>query len=422
MTSDRKTCEDGFVMTRQPVFDRRLQPWGTAMCFAQSAAEEPLFGDETTASILLEAYLPQRNPVREPTIVYFPAPAILDGMPRLLWPQDLLVEVDGTAGGTPRLTEAVAEMKKAGYGIAVNGFHNNGIESALLRLADVIIVDAAQAGGEGVRLDLPDLVKAAQQTGAKALVSGLDDWETMLHAREANADMFQGFFFNRMNLRPSTKSITASQLSRLRLLECMAKPDPDFKTLVRVVEADAALVYRLLVFINSAGFGLGRKVDSIQQAVVLAGWKPLQKWLEIILLSDLSPTPRHQELCYYAAQRAGFLRRVAKAAGKDGLVPGLSLLGLLSYLEAILEMPPVQALADVPLADDIRLALCGRRSPFSPWLALVRAMEKAEWDAATRLGQSIKLCMADLSRCYRESFVEADSLFRAMSSPVPAAA
>jgi len=413
MATDRKTCAQGFVVTRQPVFDRRLEPWGTSMCFAQSDLDESLFGDETSASILLEAYLPQRGFANEKTIVFFPAQAVLEGAPRLLWPQNMLVEVDEAAGTVAGLPGAVAEIKQSGYGVAVSGFRNDAACRDLVRLADVVVIDAdAPAIGE--------LVATARGGGAKTMVSGLSNWETMLRARSAQADMLQGFFFNQMSLRPSTKSITATQLSRLRLLDCLGKPDADFKALARLVEADAALTYRLLLFLNSAGFGLGRTVDSIQQAIVLAGWQPLQKWLEIILLTDLAPSPRHQELCYYAAQRAGFLKRAAKAAGQETLMPALSLLGLLSYVEPILEMPPTQALANIPVAEGIRLALCGRKSAFSPWLALVQAMERADWNEAERVGGSAGLCMAELSRCYRESFVEADTLFRALSTPAPA--
>jgi len=413
MATDRKTCAQGFVVTRQPVFDRRLEPWGTSMCFAQSDLDGSLFSDETSASILLEAYLPQRGFANEKTIVFFPAQAVLEGAPRLLWPQNMLVEVDEAAGAVAGLSGAVAEIKQSGYGIAVSGFRNDAACRDLVRLADIVVIDAdAPAIGE--------LVATARGGGAKTMVSGLSNWETMLRARSAQADMLQGFFFNQMSLRPSTKSITATQLSRLRLLDCLGKPDADFKALARLVEADAALTYRLLLFLNSAGFGLGRTVDSIQQAIVLAGWQPLQKWLEIILLTDLAPSPRHQELCYYAAQRAGFLKRVAKAAGQEALMPALSLLGLLSYVEPILEMPPTQALANIPVAEGIRLALCGRKSAFSPWLALVLAMERADWNEAERVGDSAGLCMAELSRCYRESFVEADTLFRALSAPAPA--
>lgn len=402
------------MVTRQPVFDRRLQPWGTAMCFSQTESCM-LFSDDGTANMLLEAYLPQRGPTNAQTIVFFPAQAVLERMPRLLWPQGIVVELDEAAGEVDGIPKAVAELKQAGYGIAVSGFRNNAACRTLNSFADLIISDARADGGSP---PLEERIQATHAFGAKSLVRGLDSWHPMLQARAVNADMFQGFFFNNMNLKPSQRSVTATQVSRLRLLECLDKPDADFKALARLVELDAALTYRLLLFLNSASFGLARQVTSIQQAIVMAGWKPLKKWLEVVLLTDLSPSARHQELCYYAAQRAGFLKRCAQAAGKESLMPRLSLLGLLSYIEAILEMPPTQALADVPVESEIRLALCGQQSGLSPWLTMVRAMETADWGMAAQLAAGIGLTLADLSRCYLDSLTEADTLFRLLPAPL----
>lgn len=407
----------GFLMTRQPVFDRRLEPWGTAMRFDFPSSESQLFCDESSANMLLEAYLPQRGEGESKTLVEFPAESVLQGIPQTLWPEGIILEIEESAGLLHGIVKAVADLKAAGFGIAVSGFRNSPGCGGLDALADVLAVDCAEDEDLGPGSSLEQRIQAAHGLGAKALVRGLTQWTPMLQARALNADLFQGFFFNRMNLRPGGRLITATQVSRLRLLECLGQPDADFKALARVVEADAALTYRLLLFLNSASFGLARKVTSIQQAIVLAGWQPLKKWLEIALLTDLSPTPRHQELCYYAAQRSVFLRRVAKAAGLERLSPRLSLLGLLSFIEPILEMPPEQALGQIPVDDTIRLALCGQKSPLSPWLSLARAMENAQWEFAARLGATVKLALADLFRCYLESLTEADTLFRLLPPP-----
>jgi len=406
--------DDGFMVARQPVFDRGLQPWGTAVRFEQAKSECDLLCDETTANILLEAHLPQRGPGHAHTLVAFPPQAILEGIPKILWPQGIVVELPEAAGLTPGMEEAVLDLKQAGFGIAIADFENRHGCKGLLALGDLVVVQA-RLDKDGHGLD--DRILEARSFGAKVLVRGLTSWTPMLQARTANADMFQGFFFNRMNLRQSVRSVTATQLSRLRLLECLSKTDADFKALAHVVEADAALTYRLLLFLNSASFGLARQVTSIQQAIVLAGWQPLKKWLEIALLTDLSPTPRHQELCYYAALRAGFLKRVARAANMLHLQPRLSLLGLLSFIEPIMEMPPAQALAGVPLEESLRQALCEQKGSLAPWLALAQAMENADWRYAGNLAQSVGLRLADLARCHLESHAEADTLFRLLPSP-----
>jgi EAL and modified HD-GYP domain-containing signal transduction protein len=400
----------GFVALRQPVFNRALEPWGTALEFIQPPENGPIFSNELTATFLLAAHVPQRGPANAKNIISFDAPGILDGMPRLLPPQGTYVEVDEELGKEASITKAASELKQAGYGIAVGGFRNSSSARALNQLADVLIIDGNGASDSGEALQ--ELIRSAQQFGAKIQVRGLSSWKLMLQARDANANMFQGFFFNQMDIHPSGKTVSATQFSRLRLLEYIDRADADFKSLAQVIEADAALTYRLLVFLNSASFGLRQKLSSIQQALVVAGWKALKNWLKIILITDLSPTPRHQELCYYAAQRANFLQRVARAAGAERLEPTLSLLGLLSYLEAILEVPMSQALANLHVTDAVQQALCGQKSSLSSWLALAQAMESRNWEQAYHLIKSTKLCMADLARCYHESFAEVDTLFR----------
>lgn len=406
----------GFLVTRQPIFDRSLEPWGAAMRFSLSGNEAHLFCDETSANMLLEAYLPQRDASASRILIGFPEEAVLQDIPRLLWPEGVILEIEESAGLRLGIVRVVADLKQSGFGIAVSDFHNRPGCGGLNALAEIMVIDCPE-DGDNAHENREERIQAAHGLGAKVLVRGLTSWNTMLQARMANADYFQGFFFNRMHLKPSSRLITATQVSRLRLLECLSQPDSDFKALARVVEADAALTYRLLLFLNSASFGLARKVTSIEQAIVLAGWQPLKKWLEIALLTDLSPSPRHQELCHYAAQRSIFLRRVAKSAGMERLSPSLSLLGLLSFIEPILEMPPEQALQNIPVSEAIRSALCGQKSPLSSWLALANAMENAQWELATRLGASAKLTLSDLSRCYLESLTEADTLFRLLPAP-----
>jgi len=410
---EAQPSEIQFLVTRQPVFDQRLAPWGTTLNFHQFDGNSPIFSDELTTSVLLEAYMPQRGQTGQQTQVSFDTAALFDGLPRVIAPLGVQIELEEAVGDTRDLPAAVAALKRDGYGIAVSGFQNRPSCRDLARLADVIIVDM---NSDTARLAA--LVAEAKALGPKVQVRRLNDWQNMLKARNSGADLFQGFFFSRMNLPPSNKAVTASQLSRLRLLECMDKPDADFKELTRLVEADAALTYRLLVFINSAGFGLGRKVDSVQQALMLAGWKALKAWLKIVLLTSMASSPRHEEYCYYAAQRADFLQRAARAAGMDRNVAALSLLGLLSQLEALLEMPPAQALAGVPVADPIKIALLGGESPYRAWLELVRSMENSRWDQAALIGKSAGLSMNDLARCYHESFTETDTMFRNLPSNV----
>lgn len=398
-----------FMITRQPVFDQKLSTWGAALDFIQPAEAGPLFPDEFTTSLMFDSYLPQRRRGDFQTQVGVSDAVLLEGHTVGIEPAGVFLSIAETSAETPGLCEAVLGLRNAGFGIAVTDFQDRKGSRELDSLADVLILDMADDLGL-----LAARIGAAKAYGAKAQIRNLHAWSQMLAARAAGADLFQGFFFNKLEAFPRNVSVTPRQITRLRLLEGIDKPDADFNALTAIVAADAPLSYRLLTYLNSASLSIPHKVDSVQQAIVLLGWKPLRNWLKIVLLTDLSNSARHEEFCYYAAQRANFLSRVGLAAGLNQFVPSLSLLGLFSLLEPILEMPMAQALADVPVAEPIRAALLGEKNPFSPWLKLMTAMEMAQRERIEALGKSIGLSLGDLSRCYREAFWITDALFRSL--------
>jgi len=104
---------------------------------------------------------------------------------------------------------------------------------------------------------------------------------------------------------------------------------------------------------------------------------------------------------------------VAPSAGemKDSIAAGVCI-----HLSALIEKHSDNS--NVPVDDSIRLALCGMKSPLTPWLALAQAMENADWEKAGRIAKSAGLSLVDLSRCHLESLAEADTLFRLLPAPV----
>ena len=70
--------------------------------------------------------------------------------------------------------------------------------------------------------------------------------------------------------------------------------DPETKNLLTytsgplrlaVLKRDPALSFKLLRYINSAGFGLSCEVQSIRHAVSILGMQPLYRWLSLLLVT-----------------------------------------------------------------------------------------------------------------------------------------
>src|SRR5262249_48609719 len=79
------------------------------------------------------------------------------------------------------------------------------------------------------------------------------------------------------------------------------------------------------------------------------------------------------------------------------------LLGLCSLLDVMLDQPMEQALAELPLADEIRSALMGGENTAGSVLEAVTAYERGRWDAAIASAESVGLPSSLLPNAYGEA-------------------
>lgn len=159
----------------------------------------------------------------------------------------------------------------------------------------------------------------------------------------------------------------------------MDRPDAQVAAGVR---ADVALSYRLLRYVNSAALGLSRRIDSIEQAMLVLGRKEMSRWLSVLLLASADGRRAARGLQEMSLVRARLFETLAQQRGQAGEpAPALFTAGLLSLLSALLEMPMAQALEPLPLSDDARQLLIDGAGPWAPYLRLAQALESHD-DAA----------------------------------------
>jgi len=78
----------------------------------------------------------------------------------------------------------------------------------------------------------------------------------------------------------------------------------------------------------------------------------------------------------------------------------LFLLGLLSLIDAMLEMPMEEVLARVPLDRETKAVLLGQPSVLRPVYQLMLAHESGEWEAAAQLSTSLHLDSEEVASDY----------------------
>ncbi|MUM77330.1 HDOD domain-containing protein [Pseudodesulfovibrio sp. F-1] len=412
---DETTYQTIFV-ARQPIFTAHNDTWGYLMLFRDSQdADRAVISDNSEATMNLVANLPLCRGLagnRSRLLIHFTPEDVTAGTPLAVPSGNTVITLGERAAPPEALLQALRGLKSDGYEVAINNFLGSPGSEPLAEMADALLVDMTGKSAS----ELAAIVGKGQKFGVSRMIAKcVENADDLERAREAGFTLFHGFFFK----HPQTESgrkLASSEITRLKLFEIIEKDEPNFDALAPAIEADVAISYRLLNFLNSASFSFATTVTSIRQAVVLAGWKPIRNWLRLIILTDMAPSQKSLELSYLSAHRAKLFETAALGGGYEEESDKLFMLGLFSLLDALLDMRMEDIVRHLPVEDDIKSALCGENNRYAPWLALAKAIEQSDWDAVGTTAKTLDLLPGTVAVSYQHAFTWADSFFASESA------
>lgn len=402
-------------VARQPVFDREMNIWGYELLFrhsAQSATARINDGDEATSRVIVDGFglvMDLLAPAQK-VLINYPAAMLLQGTPRVLPAEMAVVEILETVQPTPEILAICAELKAEGYVLALDDFVGQPGFEPLLQLADMIKVDVLNMEPEQIKAIVSNLRGIGNGT---LLAEKVEDLAMFDQCRALGFHLFQGYFFSRPEL-VSGKKLSANQASKLQLVKELSSPDLELRQITAIVQQDVSLSYRLLRYINSPGIGLSHQVTSINQAVNLLGQRKITNWLRVLIMADMNSTPQAGELLFLSLQRAKFLETLAVGRTPDLLsTEGMFLLGLFSFLDAILGQPMDDILDKLILEPRLDAALRGRDADLRTWLDLSAAYERGCWDQAETLLTRLDLRAEQTAKIFNDSALWAKQFLNA---------
>jgi len=190
----------------------------------------------------------------------------------------------------------------------------------------------------------------------------------------------------------------ASLLSKLR-------QGAEIREMAGVLKQDVALSYRLLRYVNAAAWGLVNPISSIEQAMLMLGRRPLYRWLMLLLLAGAPKA----ELTEVRGEATLVRARFMELLGASLSVPQrdeLFVLGMLSLLDTVLQVPATRVLDTLPMSDTIRAALAGTGAdnPYGPYLMLARAWDRGDTAAIHAACERIGMPPEEASRLHLQAF------------------
>jgi EAL and modified HD-GYP domain-containing signal transduction protein len=380
-------------LARQPIFDSHRIVFGYELLFRSSIenffpnAQPDVAAASTADNLFLfgaeqlthghRAFI---NCTREFIVRDFPA----------LLPKDrVVIEILENAQIDEQLVTACRNLKRAGYLFALDDFCDAPHWQPLLPFIDFIKVD--------VLATLPDeqfrLAKKFEKTGIRLVAEKVEDYDVFERTLCWGYTYFQGYFFSRPQML-TRHDIPANKLSYLLVLQAANRARIDLDEVAERIKAETSLSYRLLRYLNSPVFALISDVHSIPHALALLGERGVRKWISLIAIAAMGGD-KPQELLVLPLIRARFCELLAPWARLHSAADDLFLLGLLSSIDAILDMTMENVLKEIVLGRQLHDALLGQSNQLRQVLDIAVLYETGSWDkleeAAARLRIDPKL-------------------------------
>ena len=374
-------------MARQPILNRDEQVFGYELLFrdgienifrasdADAAARSTL--DSTLMmgfDVLCDGQRAFINCTRELLLK--------DGI-TLLPSEQTVVEILEDVEADDLVMAACERMKVAGYTIALDDFVANDRRESLTALADILKVDFERT----TRAEQAALVKRFAPLGRRMLAEKVETQEQFLAAKDMGYVYFQGYFFRRPEVLKA-REIPTNRVNYLRMLAAVSKDELDLKELEQIIKTEASVLYRLLRYLNSPLFGMRNEIHSIRHALAILGERETRRWIRLVTLVSAGQQ-KSSDLVLSALVRARFCELVATKIPRTQ--SDLFLVGMVSMMDAILEIPMDEILEKIALDKETKCVLSGRGGRLQPVYDLMLAQEAGKWQAAKQSADQLRI-------------------------------
>ena len=298
---------------------------------------------------------------------------------------------------------AVQAVRAGGVGVAIRGCDINLLGRNLSPYASYLEV---RFTGANVA-DQARSYAAAKHSALRMVGRPVGTWADFDACAALGLDAFVG----KLHLTPRpgnpVKGMNPTQSVILQLMQ-LVQNNEDVPKLESVLKRDPALTYKLLRYINTAGFGAGREVQSLRQAISLLGYAPLYRWL-VLLLATASSSGYSPVLMETAVVRG----RLAELLGQKYLgkseAENLFVAGMFSLLDRLLGLPMDQVLETIQLPDEVVRALTRREGRYGPYLALAEACELNS-NLVASLADTLDISPAEVNQAHLSALAWAQSV------------
>lgn len=373
------------VVGRQPIFDRSLVVLGYELLFRTWDTDGYVFarpdGDHMTAEVLFSSVsIGIDRLVGDKRVFCNAHRGLLTGaFPLMLPPDRTVIEVLETVDPDDEVVEGCRRLARQGFTLALDDFRWFEGAEKLLDIASIVKLDLQLVGED----QLEALIQKCREFDVAVLAEKVETLDELTNCQALGFDFFQGYLLSHPKTVPG-RALDPGSIARLQLASKLVEGECSISELERIVKTDPAMAHQLLQIAGiGASGGLRRTVRTLREALVLVGWRRLQSWVALLLMTDKGQAGEEEMVT--ALVRARMAEMLAERVAPDQAGVAFTA-GMLSSLDVLLGISMEEVLSSLPLDADLKVAAMQGDSDLGRIVADVADYQLGRADDAKRSG------------------------------------
>jgi len=393
-------------VARQPILDTNKNTIGYELLFRDGPKNSfpDMDAEQATSRLLSEQFMNScfNTTGNKLAFINFPYSSLIRLIPTLLPKDKLIVEILEDCEPTDELLQAVVIFSKKGYKLALDDFIPDSRWERFLPYIDFIKFDIQVFP----LAEAKSFIHSHLNYKIKFLAEKVETYDEFKQAKKIGFDYFQGYFFSKPEMLQQ-RIIEPSELVTLQLCKEISTPELNYAAIEKLIASDVTLSYKLLKYVNESSVII-KAITSFKHALIYLGQDKLRLFISLMTVAHANQH-KPQYLYVLSIQRA----RVCELLVTKGLFktePSEAfLMGMFSLLDALLDQPMSQLLTNLPLSDELKLALHEGKGELGNLLNAVKSYEKADWEQVNHYCNVLGISEEHFAIQYTESVKWSDN-------------
>ncbi len=402
---------DSYIV-RQAIVTENQESFGYEILYTDNSFSSG-HTDDVSAANAIENFLSSMDSEKfldgKTAFLTFTPNLLEKGIPKMFKTNKLVIQIEDSLITNPLSQNLITKYKRSGYKVAVVDF-----EFAPRFFGILDIVDYIKVNFSADMSSVENVVKIGQSFGKKVIAYNVENQEAYDKAKELGCTYFQGTFVSE-KMPTTLKKVNYLQSNFFLLMVAVTKDEPDIDEIESIISRDVSLTFSLLRLVNSAYFALRNKARSVKQALVILGLGQLKQWIYLLSFKqDDGSMP--DELIKISFLRATFASELVEYAQDMPISRSEAyLLGMFSTLGKLMGVPLEDALEQLPISDDIKLALLKKEGRTGSLYKLILAYEKADWKTMSACADELGITQSIIAQKYFECVESVNNIWSGLT-------